>query len=84
MTDTPRLIEESWIRLAVAVEIGDAPAIQLREMRRAFFAGARSYSNLVMQHASQADEPTEGDMALMDALEAEMAAFVVDVENGRA
>lgn len=53
-------------------------------MRRAYFADARGYSALVMQHASAGDEPTAADMTMMADLEAELDAFLADVESGRA
>jgi hypothetical protein len=44
MTDTPRLLSREWDSFAAACELLDAPDNQKREMKRAFMAGARSYS----------------------------------------
>lgn len=84
MTDTPRLLAGEWESFAEAVGISGAPAAQLREMKRAFMAGARSYSGFIMRHASGGDEVTAEDLAMMEALEVEMAAFLDDVMAGRA
>ncbi|WP_267358518.1 MULTISPECIES: hypothetical protein [unclassified Methylobacterium] len=66
------------------MQLQDTPDIQKREMKRAFMAGARSYSGLIMRHVSGGDEVTETDLAMMEALEVEMAAFLADVMAGRA
>lgn len=84
MTDTPRMLDREFRSLVKACDIEDAPEEQLRECRRFFFAGARAYSSLIMTFADQGDEPTDADMALMDALEAEMETFFVDMQEGRA
>jgi hypothetical protein len=67
-----------------ATRIESAPPLQLREMKRAFFAGARAYSGLIMRFAESGAEPTDNDMAFMEALEAEMSAFARDVSQGLA
>lgn len=84
MNDTPKFIEREWQSFVRAVQIENAPDLQKREMRRVFFAGARAYSSLLMRLTEAGDEPTDGDMALMEALEVEMAAFARDVAEGRA
>lgn len=84
MTDTPRLLAGEWETFVEAVGIADAPEIQKREMKRAFMAGARSYSGFIMRHASGGDEVTAEDLAMMEALEVEMAAFLKDMLEGRA
>lgn len=84
MTDTPRLLSHEWDSFAEACELQDASDVQKREMKRAFMAGARSYSGLIMQHASAGEDVTDTDLAMMEALEVEMAAFLDDVMAGRA
>jgi len=84
MTDTPRLLAREWETFVDAVGIAEAGEIQKREMKRAFIAGARSYSGFLMRHASARDEVTAEDLAMMEALEVEMAAFLEDVMEGRA
>jgi hypothetical protein len=84
MSGTPRLIQqefEGWIK---AVKLSGASPEQLREMRRAFFAGARAYSNLVIINAEDGDDVTENDLALMEGLELEMSRFCDDVLAGSA
>jgi hypothetical protein len=84
MTDTPRLLAREWESFAEAVGISDAPPLQLRDMKRAFMAGARAYSGFLMRHASDGDEITAEDLAMMEALEVEMAAFSAAVLARRA
>lgn len=84
MSDSPRMLAKEFASFVEAVGISGAPAIQLVEMRRAFMAGARSYSSFIMRHASGGDEVTAEDLAMMEALEVEMAAFLDDVMEGRA
>ncbi|TXM72171.1 hypothetical protein FV226_13155 [Methylobacterium sp. WL12] len=78
------MLSREWDSFVEACDLQHAPEIQRREMKRAFMAGARSYSGLVMRHASGGDEVTETDLAMMEALEVEMAAFLKDVMAGRA
>jgi hypothetical protein len=82
MSDRPKMIEKNFDKFMVACGLGDASGLQRSEMRRAFFAGVRFYLAFIMQHAEAGDEPTDQDMALMDALEVEMENFVRDVEAG--
>lgn len=84
MNDTPRLLAGEWETFVEAVGIADAPKIQKREMRRAFMAGACSYSCFLMRHASGGDEVTAEDLPMMEALEVEMSTFLKDMLEGRA
>lgn len=66
------------------VHVG-APAVQLREMRRAFYAGATSVLHLMTRDLDEGtDEVTEEDVAVLDGLAAELKAFADDVKQGRA
>lgn len=81
--DAPQLLEKEFRSFAKAVEIEDAGEVQLREMRRAFFAGARSYSALMMRALDPEEGVTDADLALMEAMEIEMSNFARDVVAGR-
>ncbi len=90
MNDRPRLLErelESLMRQAYspAARAGMS-ATQKREIRRMFMAGAQAFSRLLMANLehTETDEPTAQDLALMDALQAELAAFGQDLNNGLA
>lgn len=87
MSDTPQFLRREFDALVKAAEIEDAPALQLREHRRMFMAGARAYSSILFSIAG--DQPpevaaTETDIAVMEALEVELEVFLDDVLNGRA
>ena len=62
----------------------NAPAIQIQESRRAFYAGAASLLNSIMNMLDPGTEPTERDLLRMDALHAELVKFNDDVLAGRA
>lgn len=54
----------------------NAPAVQVRETRRAFYAGAAAWFGLMLRAADQpGDEPTEVELSRVDALNAELEAF---------
>lgn len=88
MNDTPRMIAGGFDGFMEAIGLGHALVghsyrHQRSQMKRAFFAGARFYSSFVAEHASDEDKITDSDMALVEALDFEMAAFVNDVLEGR-
>ena len=76
--ERPRLLQRQWQDLVTRTEIEDASPHQLREMRRAFYAGANAYALLVRHESDTAD------MTLVEALDAEMEGFNADVQAGRA
>lgn len=76
----------AWREYRLKVMPLDAPAIQAQECRRAFYCGAHALMGIVL-HAVQGnptDEPTERDLALMDAIATELAQFERDVRAGTA
>ncbi len=84
MNDRPKLLEKQFDGFMNAVGLARVPEIQRREMLRAFMAGARTYSTLLMEYSSAGDEVTGADMALCEALEREMEDFPKRVERGQA
>jgi hypothetical protein len=78
-------IASAWAAFDQAVldpsEIG---VVQRREMRRAFYAGARELLNTIMVGLDPGKEPTDADYARMDNLHAELEGFLVDLNEGRA
>ena len=62
----------------------DASDLQRREMRQAFYSGARSFFDILMQGLGPGDEPTDGDMNRLKALHAELQRFGQDVQQRRA
>lgn len=80
LTDKGKLIEAGWIGLRLAAVPLDAPAIQLDEMRNAFFAGAQHLFSSIMTILDPGAEPTDKDLERMDLINSELQAFIKDFE----
>ncbi len=83
----PNLVEQEWRSFFVAAKLREVGATQQREMRRAFFAGARGLLSMMMRALSDtddADEVTEYDEKVMHCISDELDAFGEDVKAGRA
>ena len=78
LTDQGKLIEAGWIGLRLAAVPLDAPEIQLREMRQAFFAGAQHLFFSIMTILDPGSEPTEADLRRMDLIDKELRNFIAD------
>ncbi|NTF67727.1 hypothetical protein [Rhizobium rhizogenes] len=76
LTDNGMLIEAGWVSLRLAAVPLDAPAIQLEEMRNAFFAGAHHLFSSIMAIMDPDDEPTAADLKRMDAISQELEGFI--------
>jgi hypothetical protein len=83
LTDQGKLIEAGWVGLRIAAIPLDAPAIQLEEMRNAFFAGAQHLFSSIMTILDEGEEPTEGDLTRMDKIEKELKGFILDFSKRR-
>lgn len=79
-----RRIAEQWATYRERVMPPHASIAQVTECRRAFYAGVEVLLRTIMRNLDPGDEPTEADMQRMADLEAELQAFVRDVEAGRA
>lgn len=79
-----QLMAEQWDTFAKACIPKDAPAIQRREMRRAFYAGAQAILFKVIVSLASDAEPTVEDLAMMDGLQTELSDFAEMVKSGRA
>lgn len=77
-----KLLETEWIRFRNSAIPKDAPGIQLTEMRRGFFAGAWALYALMINRFDTDKEPSEADLKLMAALDAEMREFGERVKKG--
>lgn len=78
LTDKGKMIEAGWLGLRIACELEDAPAVQLQEMRNAFFAGAQHLFSSIMTILDPEAEPTEKDLERMDLIDRELRAFIND------
>jgi len=79
----PRRFRTEWLDYVARVMPPNVSAVQLQETRRAFYAGAQSLLALVMRDLEPDAEPTENDIALMEALHAELQQFARDVGTSR-
>lgn len=76
------MIENAWKDYALRVLPPDAPAVQFRETKRAFFAGAQG---LLATISTQLDQGSDQDaFAFMDRVAAELEAYCAAVKEGRA
>lgn len=77
-------IETLWRGFERDVIPKDAGELQRRESRRCFYAGARALLTVLTMGLDPGDEPTDADLAKMDAISEELTAFMVEVTEGRA
>ena len=80
MADEGKLIEAGWVGMRLACIPGDAPAVQLAEMRFAFMAGAQHLFTSMLTILDPDDEPSEADMRKMELIDAELQAFGKELE----
>lgn len=76
LADKGQIIEAGWIGLRIAALPLDAPAVQLDEMRNAFFAGAQHLFSSIMTILEPGAEPTEKDLERMDLISQELDNFI--------
>lgn len=75
LTDKGLLIEAGWVSLRIAVLPRDAPEIQVREMRKAFFAGAQHLFASMTNIMDDDREPTEDDLRRVEMIHVELEAW---------
>lgn len=80
MVDKGRLIEAGWISLRLTAIPDNAPAIQLEEMRNAFFAGAQHLFASIMAMLEPGEDATNADLTRMTQIEKELDGFIADFE----
>jgi hypothetical protein len=80
LTEEGKLIEAGWVGLRLVAIPVDAPAIQLEEMKMAFFAGAHHLFSSIMMVMDPDEEPTEADMERLDLINNELDKFIKDFE----
>jgi hypothetical protein len=84
MTAPANLIEQQWQDFASVYRVAGAGPTQVRECRRAFYAGAISLFHLLLGVSDDGSEPTETNLALLNDINAEFQRYADDLENGRA
>jgi hypothetical protein len=70
------LIEAGFVGLRLAAIPLDAPAIQIEEMRNAFFAGAQHLMSSIMTVLDPGADVTDADVDRMAAIHAELDGFI--------
>lgn len=78
------LIADGWATYAERVLPTHAGPVQRAETKRAFFAGAGELLNRILLSLDGGTDATEADLSMMDDVDAELKAFVLDVTEGRA
>lgn len=82
LADQGKLIEAGWMGLRLLAVAPDAPAIQIEEMRNAFFAGAQHvFSSLISMTDDNTEEPTETEMRRMELIDTELKAFIAEFKR---
>jgi hypothetical protein len=77
-------VEASWNQFAQLVFRPGTPEIQIREMRRAFYAGFHTALLNILHGVSDGDDVAETDVAYLDGLHKECERFADEIKRGRA
>lgn len=85
-TDSKRLLTlaASWASLEAETFNAETSPLQRREMRRAFYAGALGFFEILISDLDPGDEPTDKDMNKVDNLQAELVRFAEALDRGEA
>lgn len=78
LVDSGKLIEAGFVGLRLAAIPLDASAVQIEEMRNAFFAGAQHLFSSIMTIMEPDAEPTDKDLERMDLIDRELKKFIND------
>ncbi len=79
LADQGKLIEAGWVALRLQAIPSNAPALQLREMRMAFMAGAQHLFASMIGMLDPGTDETPDDMKRMDLIHAELEAFCAEL-----
>ena len=75
-------IQAEWDSFLKVVISEDAPTVQKIEMKRAFYAGAKSFFNVQIQIPDGISK--EAEEAMLSGLVDELEQFRAEIKNGRA
>jgi hypothetical protein len=76
LTNKGKLIEAGWLSFKAIVVPANAPAVQINEMRKAFFIGAQHLFASIISIMESGTEPTEKDLNRMSQISQELDDFV--------
>ena len=79
LVDQGKLVEAGWIAMSIIALSKDAPDIQRKEMRKAFFAGAQHLFASMLAMLDSDREPTQLDLERMNQIDEELRRFVDDL-----
>ena len=77
-------VATSWNQFAQLVFRPGTSEIQIREMRRAYYAGFHTALLTLLHSVSAGDEPTDTDVSYLDGLHKECERFAEEIKRGRA
>jgi hypothetical protein len=80
----PGIVAGQWRQYVTRVLPADVHPLQLKETKRAFYAGAQCLLYAVQQGLSAGDGVEDGDVAMLEAVERELSDFAEAVAQGRA
>lgn len=75
-----KLIEIGWLSLRRLIISPNAPEMQIKEMRWAFFAGAQHLYASIMTIIEPEEEPTDAELAKMNAIYKELEIFRQEIK----
>lgn len=76
-----KYIESGWQSYLEGVMPADAPEIQIRECRQAFYAGAAVLMQSIKAGLDSGSEPTEADIRRMSDIHAELDVFGAEIDK---
>ena len=79
-----RTVRDEWNDYRAKVVPATAPPMQVRECRRAFYAGAEMLMCQILNTMSPGTDAMQSDMDYIALLHNELLAFAADVKAGRA
>lgn len=74
-----KIIEAGFVGYRAMVLHKDAPEVQIRECRLAFYAGAKHLFDSIMHTLDDDAEPTEADLERVEKIDQELQAFGAQV-----
>lgn len=77
-------LKQMWNQFQERVLPSNCSEIQLRETKRAFYAGAECLLSTIMSNLTSDAEPTEEDFKMMNDLHQEFLDFVKLIQEGKA
>lgn len=78
-----KVVETAWLDYRTKIIPPNAPPIQVSESKKAFYAGAGTLLDSIMNILGPGQEPTESDLLIMDGIAEELRQYVRDVAAGR-